>query len=306
MTDLIPPFRFALVEKDLYRGAYPRENNLRFLKRLRLRSIVSLLPKEPSAEIVQFCREQRIELRHFTVPKFKEGETPLGAAEAQTLLELLIDPRHQPLYVHCLDGVHNTGMLIMLLRKLQCWNLSAVIAEFTRFVRGASITSGESQFVERFRGIGNGIQLPAVLPPWLWDGQIHAKHPTLLVQLHPDALLELHRRVSSTKLSRLFGNSTVLAASPGLALGSLDSNAQPSAANGRAMRTASRSDSESDDGGKDGASPPGTLRTIRTNSQADGAFTNADGVEQEAVSVSRDFVALDLSLSGAAQLVKKR
>lgn len=36
-----------------------------------------------------------------------------------------------------------------LLRKLQCWNLSSVIGEFCRFVRGSHIHPGEAQFVER-------------------------------------------------------------------------------------------------------------------------------------------------------------
>jgi tyrosine-protein phosphatase OCA6 len=296
---LIPPFRYALIEKDLYRGAYPRETNLRFLKRLRLRTIVSLLPKAPSEAIVQFCAEQRITLQHFTVPKFKEGETPLGAAEAQTLVELLIEPRNLPLYVHCLDGVHNTGMLIMLLRKLQCWTLAAVMAEFTRFVRGGSITTGEAQFVERFRGIGAGVQLPHTLPNWLWEGKSHlAKHPTILVQPHPDTLLEFSRRQSSHSLARLLGST----AHAPRARGSLS-----------APRRASRSDSESDNDelvDRDSDSPIAPVGNSSASplDSAPLAAAAPAGAEAdvEAVAVSRGFVALDLSLSENAQLVRRR
>jgi hypothetical protein len=32
-AQLIPPFRFAMVEEGVYRGAYPTERNFRFLKR---------------------------------------------------------------------------------------------------------------------------------------------------------------------------------------------------------------------------------------------------------------------------------
>lgn len=297
VDSLIPPFRYALIEKDLYRGAYPRETNLRFLKRLRLRCIVSLLPKAPSEAIVQFCNEQRITLHHFTVPKFKEGETPLGAAEAQTLVELLIEPRNLPLYVHCLDGVHNTGMLIMLLRKLQCWNLAAVIAEFTRFVRGGSITTGESQFVERFRGIGAGVQLPYTLPPWLWEGKSHlAKHPTILVQPHPDTLLDISRRQSSHSLARLLGSTA---------------HAPRSRASLTAPRAASRSDSESDEELTDrNSSSPVPPAGITSSSPHDAeplvAAAPAGDADVEAVTVSRGFVALDLILSDNAQIVRRR
>lgn len=31
---LIPPFRFCMVEQGIYRGSYPVEKNFRFLKRL--------------------------------------------------------------------------------------------------------------------------------------------------------------------------------------------------------------------------------------------------------------------------------
>lgn len=34
LPPLIPPFRFAAVEDNVFRGAYPKQRNLRFIKRL--------------------------------------------------------------------------------------------------------------------------------------------------------------------------------------------------------------------------------------------------------------------------------
>ncbi len=34
-TKLIPPFRYAIVEEGVFRGAYPTEKNFRFLRRYR-------------------------------------------------------------------------------------------------------------------------------------------------------------------------------------------------------------------------------------------------------------------------------
>jgi hypothetical protein len=34
LPPLIPPFRFAAVEEDVFRGGYPKLRNLRFIKRL--------------------------------------------------------------------------------------------------------------------------------------------------------------------------------------------------------------------------------------------------------------------------------
>jgi tyrosine-protein phosphatase OCA6 len=52
---LVPPLRFSLVEEGVYRGAYPSLINLRFLHRLGLRSIISLLPEPPAPHLVQWC-----------------------------------------------------------------------------------------------------------------------------------------------------------------------------------------------------------------------------------------------------------
>ena len=118
---LIPPFRYAMVEEGLYRGAYPREPNFRFLERLQLRSLVSLSPKAPSEALLEFCAAHNIAHTHIPLAKFKESDrVPLDDGDAaRQALELLVNPARLPLFVHCLDGVHNTGTLIMLLRKLQ-------------------------------------------------------------------------------------------------------------------------------------------------------------------------------------------
>lgn len=33
LPNLIPPFRFTIVEENLFRGGYPKPRNIRFLKR---------------------------------------------------------------------------------------------------------------------------------------------------------------------------------------------------------------------------------------------------------------------------------
>jgi hypothetical protein len=101
---------------------------------------------------------------------------------------MIIVAHDAPIYIHCYDGTHITGMIIMCLRKLQCWDVSTVHAEFSRFMRGGIITNEESQFVSSFNGnacehnlalgkrgfnagSGDGIGLPLHLPEWLWQGE---------------------------------------------------------------------------------------------------------------------------------------
>ncbi|EFA76291.1 hypothetical protein PPL_10054 [Heterostelium album PN500] len=176
---LIPPFRFAIIEEGLYRGSYPTEKNLRFLKRLKLKTIVSLTPKPPLKPFLNFCERYNTTSKHFPVSKFKDDVT-IDASQVVQLLELMIDPANLPLYCHCLDGANVTGTIFMCLRKVQNWNLSAIISEFTRFTRGTCISSSESEFVETFKA---ELDIPLTIPTWLWQGVRMTKHPTLKLRL---------------------------------------------------------------------------------------------------------------------------
>ncbi|KAG0292470.1 hypothetical protein BGZ96_004100 [Linnemannia gamsii] len=173
---LIPPFRFGTVEPEVYRGAYPKQRNLRYLKRLKLKTILSLVPDEPDEVFQDFCQEQGIQPIHLSVDKVKDN-VPLTYNRAVEAVQIIIDPDNLPIYVHCLDGAVVTGLVVCCLRKLQTWNISSAMGEFLRFLRGGVISSEESVFVEKF---GSEIEISKPIPPWLWEGQVtFKKHPTL-------------------------------------------------------------------------------------------------------------------------------
>ncbi|KAF9975170.1 hypothetical protein BGZ65_008374 [Modicella reniformis] len=145
-SPLIPPFRFGTVEPDLYRGAYPKKRNLRFLKRLKLRTILSLIPDAPDEALREFCTQHGIRSIHLPVDKVKDN-VPLTYNRA--------------------------------VEALQTWNVSSAMGEFLRFLRGGVISSEEAVFVEKF---SSEIEISKPIPPWLWEGQItFKKHPTLKV-----------------------------------------------------------------------------------------------------------------------------
>jgi len=153
---LIPPFRFARVEDGLFRGAYPSLKNFRFLRRLHLRTIVSLLPSAPSDDLKEFCLHENIRLIFIHVEKFEENVTFTPQLLAR-IVTILGDQHNLPLFIHCLDGGHNTGLVIMALRLLQGWNMSVIFTEFCRYVKTGEISREESQFLESFN---EEIELP--------------------------------------------------------------------------------------------------------------------------------------------------
>eukprot|EP01132_Coremiostelium_polycephalum_P006599 gene6599-8168_t len=206
---LIPPFRFAIVEEGLFRGSYPTEKNFRFLRRLKLKTIVSLTPKPPTKDFTTFCERYNTISKHFTVSKFKDDVT-VSSSQVVQLLEMMIDPNYLPLYIHCLDGANVTGTIFMCLRKLQNWSLSSIISEFSRFTRGSTISSSESEFVETFKA---EIDVPPSIPNWLWQGVRMTKHPTLKLRLvgstNQQQQQHHHQQYISSTTPLLPSNSTI-------------------------------------------------------------------------------------------------
>jgi tyrosine-protein phosphatase OCA6 len=133
LPPLVPPFNYALVEEGLHRGAYPTLKNFRFLRRLRLSTIISLTPEEPNVDLVEFCTAEDISLKHISVEKFQESVT-ITAPMIAKVINLLVSTASLPVYIHCLDGANNTSLVIAVLRKLQNWKTSAIFAEFSRFL----------------------------------------------------------------------------------------------------------------------------------------------------------------------------
>ena len=74
----VPPLRFSMVQPSLYRGAYPREVNFKFLETLQLKTIISLTPnpitKETDPELYNFAKENQIQLIHLECAQSGKGK----------------------------------------------------------------------------------------------------------------------------------------------------------------------------------------------------------------------------------------
>lgn len=130
---LIPPFRFSTVQQGLYRGAYPTLKNFRFLRRMGLKTVVSVIPEPPTSDLAGFCANEKITLHHFYAEKFTSDNVTVSPATAAQIIEILVQKKNLPLYIHCLDGSNVTGIVVMILRKLQNWTKLATVSEFCRW-----------------------------------------------------------------------------------------------------------------------------------------------------------------------------
>ncbi|KAJ1858765.1 protein-tyrosine-phosphatase [Coemansia sp. RSA 1822] len=165
---LIPPYRFERVQNRLYRGGYPKPRNFRFLRRQRLKTLVSLIPSDRDTQLSDYCRDENIDRICIPVDSPNENVTLTDEIVSQCL-ELMTDPSRAPLYIHCLDGSNVTGVVVMCLRKLQLWRVSSLQNEYLRFEQDGEIIPEESEFVETYTG--KGLVLPNPTVPWLWPGR---------------------------------------------------------------------------------------------------------------------------------------
>lgn len=77
---VVPPLNFDMVAPGVYRSGHPNERNFRFLQRLNLRSIVYLANDDYRPNVLQWSRQQGLNVFHHRVNLNKEPFTESRSA----------------------------------------------------------------------------------------------------------------------------------------------------------------------------------------------------------------------------------
>jgi tyrosine-protein phosphatase OCA6 len=83
LDPLFPPHRFNMIDNTVYRGAYPVLPNYRFLSRLQLKTILSLVPEPPTEDLKHFCELASINIIHIPVNRailLADAQSPFASA----------------------------------------------------------------------------------------------------------------------------------------------------------------------------------------------------------------------------------
>eukprot|EP00048_Salpingoeca_helianthica_P009419 m.135195 g.135195 ORF g.135195 m.135195 type:complete len:225 (-) comp14864_c5_seq2:322-996(-) len=206
MADIIPPFRFGIIEQDLYRSAQPTPRNYDFLRSLRLRTVVAFLPSiDP--QFSRFASENNISVVHIPVERSFEVIT-LRHGDVASFLDKL-EPVRLPMLVHCFDGAQTTGLAVACLRRQQQLAMAFIAAEFRRFIRDFTIQGEEMKFIDRFHYATN-FSLNEASGTWLMRTTVPATPsvptaPEHIAFAQPPARREdsLHSVLSSLALAGL-------------------------------------------------------------------------------------------------------
>ena len=113
---------FTKVSETLYRGGQPTDDGYRELRRVGVKTVLSLRAVSWDQSEVN---DQGLEYTHISCkPYHPEDE------DVVEFLQIVTDPSRQPVFVHCRHGVDRTGMMVAAYRiVVEGWTRQRAILE---------------------------------------------------------------------------------------------------------------------------------------------------------------------------------
>lgn len=167
---LAPPENFAPVINKIYRSSFPQPPNFSFLRTLRLKLVLCLIPEEYPQLHLDFFKLEGIRFFQLGMLGNKEPFVKISSELITEAIKIVIDPANQPILVHCNRGKHRTGCLVGVLRRLQGWLLTITFDEYRKFAAPKERPM-DQQFIELYNhsAVLQHAQNHNLLP-LAWDG----------------------------------------------------------------------------------------------------------------------------------------
>lgn len=167
--EVTPPENFAPVINNIYRSSFPQIHSFSFLRTLKLRSILCLIPEEYPQMHKDFFEEEGIKVFQMGMSGNKEPFVKIPPDLVTEAVKVVLDPRNQPILIHCNRGKHRTGCLVGVIRRLQRWLLTIIFDEYRKFAAPKERPM-DQQFIELY----NETEIERYarergLLPLLWD-----------------------------------------------------------------------------------------------------------------------------------------
>ncbi|KAI6778975.1 uncharacterized protein J7T54_002617 [Emericellopsis cladophorae] len=149
---------FGVVAPGLYRSGYPSSQHFPSMRKLRLKTIVTLVVhEEPDDALKSFVSEANIKQVFFAIKGTKKEAIP--DAVMSDILGVVLEPSNYPLLVHCNKGKHRTGCVVAAARKANGWHSSRALAEYRSFAE-PKVRDADVDFITNFDHVAMGIAVP--------------------------------------------------------------------------------------------------------------------------------------------------
>lgn len=146
---LTPPENFGPVINKIYRSSFPQPPNFAFLKTLKLKSVLCLIPEEYPKTHEEFFEKEGIKLFQMGMSGNKEPFVKISSDLITEAVKIVMNPENQPILIHCNRGKHRTGCLVGVLRRLQGWSLTIIFDEYRTFAAPKERPM-DQQFIELY------------------------------------------------------------------------------------------------------------------------------------------------------------
>lgn len=133
MNDLLAPENFSMVEPGVYRSSFPRTKNIGFLKTLKLKTVLPLVPEDYPDSMVEAYNSIGISILSHGLDGNKWPFKEIDNYQFMAALSDILLEENRPVLIHCNKGKHRTGSLVGCLRKIRGWSLTAIFAEYITF-----------------------------------------------------------------------------------------------------------------------------------------------------------------------------
>ncbi|KAI1084730.1 tyrosine phosphatase family-domain-containing protein [Whalleya microplaca] len=143
-----PPVNFGVVLPGLYRSGYPQAANYPFIQGLNLKTIVTLTGDDLPEGFQQFIDGNRIKHEIFDMAGTKKEKIPLKTM--QSIIAVVGNRKNYPLLIHCNHGKHRTGCVVGVLRKINNWDTTSVVQEYTKFAE-PKVRETDVQYLNEFK-----------------------------------------------------------------------------------------------------------------------------------------------------------
>jgi uncharacterized protein (TIGR01244 family) len=131
---------FGRINANYYRGAQPNGRDYADLAALGVKTLIDLTSDDAMPDEAVLTAQAGMTYLHIPMTT-REAPTP---AQLSRFLEVVNDPAHQPVYVHCVGGRHRTGVMTAVYRMTQDgWSSDRAFKEMKQYKFGADFLHPE-------------------------------------------------------------------------------------------------------------------------------------------------------------------
>ena len=123
--------KFSEVDNGFYRGGQPTKEDFEYLKGLGIKTVIYLRDFEDVIEWEsKFCREYK--MNFINMPVF--ANRGISKEDANEFLQIVLNPKNKPVFVHCKHGSNRTGAMVAAYRIIyQRWSPKKAYREALSF-----------------------------------------------------------------------------------------------------------------------------------------------------------------------------